>query len=87
MTLPADVEKFVAEEVAAGRYPTAEAVLDAAVVALREKLALDRKRAEVIRELDIGLKQLDAGLGEPLDIDAILNEVLERKNASLAEAG
>jgi len=87
MTLPADVEKFVAEEVAAGRYPTAEAVLDAAVVALREKLALDRKRAEVIRELDIGLKQLDAGLGEPLDIDAILNEVLERKNASQAEAG
>jgi len=87
MMLPADVEKFVTDEVAAGRYPSAEAVLAASVVALREKQALDRKREELRKELQLGLDQLDAGQIAPWDMDEILAEVMAEKASRMAEAG
>ena len=87
MTLPAEVEAFVTEQIAAGKYPTADAVLSDAVLALREKQALDRKRTELIHELDIGLRQLDAGMSEPLDIDEILAEVIAESAAKVKAAG
>ena len=87
MTLPAEVEAFVTEQIAAGKYTTADAVLRDAVLALREKQALDRKRTELIHELDIGLRQLDAGMTEPLDIDEILAEVIAESAAKVKAAG
>ena len=87
MTLPADVEKFVAEEVAAGRYPSAEAVLTAAAVALREKQALDRKREELRKEIQLGLDDIAAGRVVETSMDEILDRVLNRKRARTAEAG
>jgi antitoxin ParD1/3/4 len=87
MTLPTEVQVLIAEEISAGRYPSAEAVLAAAAVAFREKQSLDRKREELRREIQLGLDDIEAGRVAPWDIDEILAEVRAEKASRMAEAG
>lgn len=61
VTLPPDVAKAVKELVEDGFYPSPEAVLGAAMIALAQKMEYVRKRAELRAELDKGLEDLEAG--------------------------
>jgi len=65
---PPELEQFIHQEVASGRYDSEEDVLCAGLRLLREREA----RLQALRD-DIlpALEQLDRGEGEPLDADAI----------------
>ncbi len=97
ITLPAELEAFVAAEVASGRYPSADAVLQAAAAALttnrRRDEARERKLEELRREIDIGIQAVAEGrvvkdfdavkLLEQLQAQAISSE----RAAPLEQAG
>ena len=61
-----DLERFIAEQVEAGYYPSAEAVIEAAVADLRDHTdsALDDETVAAIRE---GEEQANRGEGMELD--------------------
>lgn len=70
--LPAELQAFVEEKVASGEYASTEAVVQASVKLLQGR---ERRLAELRREIQIGVDQLDRGEGVPWDVDAILAEV------------
>jgi Arc/MetJ-type ribon-helix-helix transcriptional regulator len=55
------IEKFIAEEIASGRYPNREAVIASGV------LMLMRERAEAIEDIQKGMEDFRAGRCKPLD--------------------
>ncbi len=74
VTLPADLQAFVDEQVATGRYPDADAVLDEALRVLARKEA-DAKMAALMAKFDEAEAQVAAGQVATLDAHAILAEV------------
>lgn len=69
--LTADLEKFVEEEVASGRFPNRESVV---AHALR---LLQREREEAIHGIQLGLDDVAAGRVQPLaDAFAVLRRDL-----------
>ena len=68
MSLPQDLQQFVQQELACGRYRSEEDVVCEALRLLRER----ERRLQALREdVDAGLKQLDRGEGQPLDAESI----------------
>lgn len=61
-SLPPELQQFVEQELASGRYQTREDVICDALRLLRE-----RKLHELRREIDAGLQQLDRGEGIELE--------------------
>jgi len=78
ITLTPDQEKLVAERLGQGSYRSPEQVAAAAFSALEAEEARERKLAELRREIDVGLEELDRG--ERLDGATVMRELIE-KNA------
>ena len=64
ITLKPELEQFVAEQVNAGSYPSAEAVVEAALLGMRESIELDDETIAAINE---GSEQAERGEGMELD--------------------
>lgn len=66
---PPELERFIEDEVASGKYRSEEEVVCAALRLLREREA----RLQALRdEILPALEELDRGEGRPLDVEAIL---------------
>jgi putative addiction module CopG family antidote len=83
VTLPADLQAFVDEQVALGAAPDADAVLAEAVRVLRQKRD-EEKRAWLQAALDDGLAQLDAGkvIRGPINARQMLEEIRQKRGQS-----
>lgn len=64
VTLSAKQQAFVDEQVASGRFPDVDAVLDEALRMLAQKED-EAKLAALKADIQIGIDQLDAGQGVP----------------------
>jgi antitoxin ParD1/3/4 len=58
-TLPPDLEQYIRDQLAAGKFPSAREVISEA---LRRMRAYDQKIADLRREIAIGIEQADQGL-------------------------
>lgn len=70
VTLQGESQRFIEEQLRAGRYPTAEDVVQAGLNLLRRRQA---KLAEVREKIAIGLEQ--ARRGELLDGEEVFDEI------------
>ena len=75
LSLRPDVEKFIGDQVREGRFPSPEAVVEAAITALRDDstLELDDETAAAINEAE---EELDRGEG--MDLAAFRAHISER---------
>jgi antitoxin ParD1/3/4 len=81
LTLPRELERFIAEQVAQGIYPTAEDAIRAGVELLREQHLIDEfPKDELRRELLIGVEQADRGELSPFDPIGRLAQLRRRKS-------
>ena len=72
--LPADLEQYVEEKVAAGEFASRDAFVREAVRIYRElELRHDLLRADI----QAAIKQSDDGMSAPLDMEAIQGELVE----------
>jgi putative addiction module CopG family antidote len=78
--LPADLEQFMEQELAAGKYASREELVAEAVRLLRER---EHRVNELREEILPALERLDRGEGEPLDAEDIKARGMKR----LAEQG
>jgi putative addiction module CopG family antidote len=62
-TIPSDLEQFVCDAVAAGKYQSADDVVSAGLRLLR-----DHNIEALCKEIDVGLQQMERG--EVIDIDS-----------------
>ena len=68
ISIPQDLQQFVQQEVASGKYRSEEDLLCAGLRLLRER----ERRLQALREdIKPALEQLDRGEGEPLDAESI----------------
>jgi Arc/MetJ-type ribon-helix-helix transcriptional regulator len=72
--LPADLEQYVAEKVAAGVFTSRDALVLEAVRVYRE---LEFRHDLLKADVQAALKQSDEGLPASLDIEAIQRELVE----------
>jgi putative addiction module CopG family antidote len=84
VTLPADLQAFVDEEVAAGAAAEVNEAVAEAVRKLQKKKEYEAKLTALRAEIQLGLDDIAAGRVAPLDVMAILAEVEAR--ADIAEA-
>ena len=71
--IPAEFQQFINQEIAAGKYPTADAVLLAGLRLLQRR---EQELEELRREIQIGFDELDRGEGIELS-EAGLKEFFE----------
>jgi antitoxin ParD1/3/4 len=77
--LKPEMERFVAEKMKAGQYASASELVNEALEVLWEQEEFSPEHEAYLRnELRRGIEQLDAGLGEKLDIERIIAEEHER---------
>jgi Arc/MetJ-type ribon-helix-helix transcriptional regulator len=67
MTLTPEAQEFINEQVRAGRYPSAEAVVEAAILEFRN-LALDELDDKAISAIKESDAEFDRGEGVELDV-------------------
>ena len=81
VTLPADLQAFVDEQVATGRDPNPDAVLAEAVRTLQRKRD-EEKLAALRADIQVGLDELDAGQGVPGPFNArqMLEEIRRERS-------
>ncbi len=79
LNLPSDLN-HVTQQLSSGNYSSTEELIGEALRLLRE---LRQKQTELLADVHVGLEQSERGLGEPLDLDALL----ECWSAKLAEEG
>ncbi len=72
--LPADLERYIAEKVAAGVFTSRDALVLEAVRVYRE---LDLRHDLLAADIQAALRQSDAGLSASLDTEAIRRELAE----------
>ena len=79
ITIPQELQDFVSRSVASGRFRSEEEAVQEGLKLLRDR----EDRLEALRaDLQIGIDQLDAGLQQTLDVEAIKQrgqELLESK--------
>ena len=86
IALPPELERFISEKVSAGRYPDANAVVAGALEALiAQDAAEDIERLR--DQIDNGIRQLDAGEGEPWDAKEIKAEGRRAYSANRKKPG
>lgn len=62
--LPPDLQQFIIDQVANGAFPSANVAVCRAVETLREQeLERSQRRAELFREIDLGVGELERGEG------------------------
>ena len=75
-SLPPELQQFVDQELASGRYQTREDVICDALRLLRE-----RKLHELRKEIDAGLQQLDRGEGIEIEDERSLQAFFDEIKA------
>lgn len=75
LALPDDLQKFVQDEIASGRFQSTDDVICEALRRLREH---ERRLDELRAELQTGIDQLDRGEGIPFDAEDIKRRGRER---------
>ena len=73
-SLPPDLEQFVQDQLAAGKYASASDVVCDAVRLMREREA---RFEELRREVELGVKQLDDGDFIEIESDSALHAFFE----------
>jgi antitoxin ParD1/3/4 len=87
ITLPPELESYVDELVAAGRYHTKAEVLTDAVHALRERRELSAAEVtELRRELQLGIDELERGEYDEWDDVKDLAEAIKKEGRALLES-
>ena len=71
ITLTPDSEQFVREQLAAGKFPSADAAVSEAIRRMRE---YDQSMEKLRRDIAIGIAECDKGLATPFN-EATLEEV------------
>lgn len=71
ITLTPDSEQYVREQLAAGKFPSADAAVSEAIRRVRE---YDRRMEELRHDIAIGIAECDQGLATPFN-EATLEEV------------
>jgi Arc/MetJ-type ribon-helix-helix transcriptional regulator len=79
VALSSESERYIAEAVAAGTFPSREAVLEAAITELR---AAQAEIDESLRRCDEAIDELDAGLGVPWDPEEMKRIVRDTHQAA-----
>ncbi len=78
VSLTPELEKLVNEKVASGQYQTASEVVREGLRLLEERDEIrERKLEKLRREIDIGIKQADAGRTKPLDVEDMKRRIRE----------
>jgi len=72
--LPADLEQYVAEKVAAGVFTSRDALVLEAVRVYRQ---LELRHDVLKADIQAAIQQSDEGLSEALDIESIQRELVE----------
>ena len=80
LTLRPEFEQFIDEQVKAGHYPTAEAVVEAAMAGLVEPQSGEPLTAEDIASIDEADAQAERGEG--VDLDVFRAEMMNRIRVS-----
>jgi antitoxin ParD1/3/4 len=79
ISLTPELERFVEEKVAAGQFSSSSEVIVGALTLLKESEVLTPEALEELRrDIQIGLDQLDRGLGARWDAEATKARVRER---------
>lgn len=64
VSLPPDLQQFIADQVKSGIFPSANEAVRRAVETLRDQSAdLNRDREELLREIDVGLAEIERNEG------------------------
>ena len=79
VTLPPELEQYVAGKVATGLYPTPSDVIREALAASRAGEERVSKLDALQSDLDVGLTQLEAGQGRPGSAVQTLAEIRTRR--------
>jgi len=58
LSIPTELEEFVAERVASGEYPSPEAVVSAGIQLLKER---DKQRDALRQDIDAAIQQIENG--------------------------
>jgi antitoxin ParD1/3/4 len=74
LTLTPDQEKFIAERMNKAGYSSPEKVVEEGLKLIRAKEEYQRKLAELRRELQIGIDQINRG--EVFDADEVFDQIL-----------
>ena len=82
--LSEDSAQFVDEQVRAGRFPSAQAAIDAAVARLRTEPAVGEDVEELRALVDVGLAEADRGLFVEFTAEDV---IAERRAAAARGAG
>ena len=75
LSLRPDVQQFIDEQVRAGRFPSPEAVVEAAIVELRQN-GVESLDDDTIAAINEGEAQADRGEG--MDLDAFRAHMMKR---------
>ncbi|MFO0899446.1 MAG: type II toxin-antitoxin system ParD family antitoxin [Pirellulales bacterium] len=78
MSFTPELDRLVQERLAQGDYPTADALLIDALLALRE---LEAKRAELQAAVSDRRERAGKGVSLPLDLDSFLQTARDRRDA------
>ena len=85
VSLTSKLEELIREKVDSGFYGSASEVVREALRLLDQRDRLQERKLDALRrDIDEGIEELDAGLGEPFDIESIRSEgrrTLERQRA------
>jgi antitoxin ParD1/3/4 len=75
ITLPPGLEKVIEAEIASGRYESADEVIAEGLRLLHGRDAsYETRREELVREIAMGLEQVERGEVVPLDINSLKRE-------------
>ncbi len=86
VSLTPELEKLVYSKVESGLYLSASEVVREALRLLEERDKIQAMRMEELRrEIRVGIEQADRGEVAPLDIDATLSRVRNRRKAPEGE--
>lgn len=81
ISLPPNLEQFVADKVISGQFDTPSAVIRGALEVMKEEETLTSADVQELRSaIAIGLDQLDRGEGKPWNIEEI-KAILKRRLA------
>jgi antitoxin ParD1/3/4 len=79
---PADLQPYVDEMLASGRYEhVSEIILEAVYLHRDQEWLRQHKLEEMKKEIQIGIDQADRGQVAPLDMQGIMHRVQERLRA------
>jgi len=86
ISLTPELEEMVRQKVESGMYNSASEVIREALRLFREQEQIRQQRLEELRrEIQIGLDELDQGLGIPVD-DEVIEDIKARGRMRLASA-